>query len=99
MKLNELFTFKGFPIFKNIKLGFLIKEKEDITTHYTVSSRMIKYLEYLDPSQTLIITFNSGKKYKYLFVQPKVVQDFLIAESKGKFFNKNIRDKYITIKL
>lgn len=40
------------------------------------------------------IEFDSGAVYQYLGVPAKIYQQLLRAESKGRFFNCEIRDVY-----
>lgn len=50
-------------------------------------------------SGDLIIKFKNGGYYRYKDVPPKVFWDFEQAESHGKYFYKNIKDKYVTEKI
>jgi hypothetical protein len=59
-----------------------------------VDSSVIRFLRYDARERTLQITFTSGKTYIYLDVPPKVYDAFLKADSKGEFFNEEIRDQY-----
>ena len=45
-------------------------------------------------SRVLEIEFNSGRVYQYFDVDESVYQNFLASESKGKYFNANIRGKF-----
>ena len=45
-------------------------------------------------SQILEIEFQSGAVYEYLGVPREVHQGLSIAESKGQYFNSEIRDDY-----
>lgn len=50
-----------------------------------------------DPKGDLIITFISKeRKYEYIGVPFSVLNDFVLAESMGKYFHSNIKDKYTT---
>jgi len=42
----------------------------------------------------LKVTFVNGREYLYEGVPAKVYEDFLMAESKGKFFHENINGRY-----
>jgi hypothetical protein len=59
-----------------------------------VASAAIARIEYDELSQELIVTFTTGKTYTYFRVPPDVYREFLEAESKGRFFNETIRDRY-----
>ena len=45
-------------------------------------------------SQTLEIEFQSGAVYEYLGVPREVHQELMSTESKGQYFNSEIRDDY-----
>jgi hypothetical protein len=60
---------------------------------YVISS-VIKSISYDAEAQDLIVEFKSGGKYKYSNVEEDEFQSFTKAVSKGKFFNKNIKDGY-----
>ncbi len=49
---------------------------------------------YNAETKVLTVTFKDGKKYDYADVPQTVVDEMDKAESKGNFFNKNIRGKY-----
>ena len=56
-------------------------------------STAIKDIEYL-ANQTLIIDFTSGARYEYYNVPTGLVQDFLVAPSRGSFFNLYIKNNF-----
>ena len=45
-------------------------------------------------SRVLEILFESGRVYQYYDVPENIYQEMLTSESKGKYFNANIRGKY-----
>jgi KTSC domain-containing protein len=59
-----------------------------------VESSVIRDYEYDGSAQVLYVTFVSGKTYAYDRVPPDVYDAFEAAGSKGKFFNRYIRDHY-----
>lgn len=58
----------------------------------TPKSSVIKSLIYNENRQDLSVNFNSGKLYVYTPVSQQFFNKLKNAESKGKFYNKNIRD-------
>ena len=58
----------------------------------TPKSSVIKSLEYDENRKDLTVNFKSGKLYVYTPVSQKFYNKLSKSESKGKFFNKNIRD-------
>lgn len=44
--------------------------------------------------QTLMLEFRSGALYRYFAVPSGVFHALLVAESKGAYFNRNIRDRF-----
>lgn len=62
-----------------------------------IKSSNLKALTYDSEIQELIIEFNGKEnenKYKYKKVPQKVIESFLQAESKGKYFHSDIKGKY-----
>ena len=59
-----------------------------------VASVAIAQIEYDAASATLFVQFTSGEWYSYLGVAPRVHAEFEAAESKGRFFQQHIRDRY-----
>ena len=47
-----------------------------------------------DASGELFVKYKGGTLYKYKNVPEKLVEDFMKAESKGKFMNSQIKNKY-----
>ena len=65
-----------------------------MTEMVPVVSSNIKEIGYEDKFEVLKVTFNTGKTYDYHGVPSLTFKAFKEAESKGKFFHKNIRPKY-----
>ena len=65
-----------------------------MTEMVPVESSNIKEIGYEDKTEMLRVTFKTDKSYEYYGVPQLVWQAFKTAESKGKFFHKNIREKY-----
>ena len=63
--------------------------------HVTMFSSAIRTVDYDEARQHLVITLANKRTYRYLDVPPEVYQQFLAAESKGRFYNDHIRDVYI----
>ncbi len=57
-------------------------------------SSVINRLDYDDKSRDLIIVFVSGMKYKYKNVPQNIFDGFKKVTSKGRYFNKSIKDKF-----
>ncbi len=64
-----------------------------------IDSEAIAQAEYEDASRTLFVRFTSGEWYAYLEVPPLTFQRLLAAESKGRFFQEAVRDRYGFVKL
>jgi hypothetical protein len=60
-----------------------------------VQSSTVRSVRYDHDARALDITFMSGKAYRYLDVPLEVYIDFIDAESKGEFFNDNIKDTFV----
>lgn len=63
----------------------------------SVNSSVIKMVSY--DNNMLAVTFNTGKVYVYNGVTDKVVEKFMSAPSKGRFFVQNIRNNYVLMKV
>ncbi len=59
-----------------------------------VDSTAIQTIDY-DPARSkLFVRFVSGERYVYVGVPAEVCRSFLDADSKGRFFQAEIRDQY-----
>jgi hypothetical protein len=58
-------------------------------------SSVIEKLDYEPQHSRLTVTFTSGRVYQYYMVPATIASAFRNAVSKGTFFNKCIRDKYV----
>jgi KTSC domain-containing protein len=59
-----------------------------------VDSSTIAMVGYDEEQQVLEITFRDGRVYHFLEVPPERVLSLLRAESKGRFFNREIKPEY-----
>lgn len=58
------------------------------------NSSSIKEVGYSVETKVMTILFSSGNAHRYFDVPAEVYQGFWAAESKGKYFGKEIRSKY-----
>lgn len=58
------------------------------------ASEAVAQIEYDAPTRTLFVRFVSGEWYGYLDVPARVHAAFLASDSKGRFFQDRIRDRY-----
>ena len=61
---------------------------------YKIESSVIHSLEYFGEDRVLEIRFHSNKIYPYFEIEEKLVEDFLNSDSKGRFYNENIKGFY-----
>lgn len=59
-----------------------------------VTSSSICTIGYSPATQVLDVVFNRGAVYRYAGVPAPIVAGFLLAPSKGRYFNGNIRNHY-----
>jgi hypothetical protein len=59
-----------------------------------VPSSVIRSFAYEGGSRSLVITFVSGRRYRYHEVPTEVHEAMRLAFAKGEFFNKQIRDHF-----
>jgi hypothetical protein len=72
---------------------FMPKLPEDIHKWTDVDSSSIKQVSYDKENKILKVKFPNDKAYQYDSIGPKLVEDFLNSNSKGRFFHKRIRKK------
>lgn len=58
-----------------------------------VVSSLLAWVAY-SRDATLELAFRNGARYAYFTVPPAVVQGLLAAESKGAYFNEQIRNRF-----
>ena len=58
-------------------------------------SSVIRFFRYAPDTRELKVTFVSGRLYVYEDVPPEVAAACRNAGSKGTFFNREIRDRYL----
>ena len=59
-----------------------------------VDSTAIQAIDYDEARRKLFVRFQSGERYVYVGVPGEVCRSFLDADSKGRFFQAEIRDQY-----
>jgi KTSC domain len=59
-----------------------------------VESAAISEIDYDAERTKLLIRFVSGERYVYVGVPGEVHRSFVEADSKGRFFQSQIRDRY-----
>jgi hypothetical protein len=59
-----------------------------------VESSAIERVDYRQDRHELLVTFTTGRKYIYFDVPAPIYRYFLSADSRGRYFNFNIRDHY-----
>jgi hypothetical protein len=59
-----------------------------------VESAAIQEIDYDAERSKLLVRFQSGERYVYVGVPGEVHRSFLEADSKGRFFQAEIRDRY-----
>lgn len=62
-----------------------------------VESSTISEIDY--DGKNLYVTFVHGGRYAYIGVPASTFDELVAAESKGKFFHKNIRGAYEFVKM
>lgn len=64
----------------------------------TVDSTTMRSVGYDAVEQVLEVEFTSGAIYQYLEVPAAVFDGLMHAESKGRYFNQEIRDDYTALR-
>jgi hypothetical protein len=60
----------------------------------TVESDVIHAIGYADDVSVLEIIFNSGQIYQYRNVPRAVYDELMRSDSKGRYFQDNVRDEF-----
>jgi hypothetical protein len=59
-----------------------------------IESEAIDEIAYDEERSIMFVRFAHGGSYRYFDVPKRVYEDFLAAESHGRFFHDHIRDRY-----
>jgi hypothetical protein len=91
-------SFVGLDLGGLGRVGVVRQEAKEPTVFQwvQVSSTHIASVGYAKGDQLLRVNFMSGGEYEYVDVPFQVFKDLVQAESVGKYFNANIKDKYVT---
>lgn len=63
-------------------------------TRHHVASSSLRSVAYAEASRLLEIEFTTGAIYRYLDVPHQAYDALLAAASKGRHFNREIRDRF-----
>ena len=59
-----------------------------------IESKLLVAAAYVAPRRTLYLRFHSGEFYRYFTFPADKYQEFLEAESKGRYFLRHIRNRF-----
>ena len=59
-----------------------------------VNSKGIRWIRYDERTRTLDVAYTSSGEYRYFDVGPEVYAWLVRAESKGKFVNRLVKERY-----
>ena len=71
----------------------LIKSVRQLQVNYFNSSVLLKGV-YDDVNNTLVLTFRSGRNYRYEGINELCWQELIMAESAGEYYNAFIKKHY-----
>lgn len=77
------------------ELAEIANEETEIPM-FPINSTMASAMGYDGQRKILQIEFNSGSVYQYADVERETWERFLASNSKGKFFNKEIKGHYVS---
>jgi len=75
-------------------MGIISEKIEGKIIKVVINSSNLKTASYDTESKTLTITFVNKNIYEYYEVPWEIFTKFRMAESQGKYFVANIKDKY-----
>jgi hypothetical protein len=58
------------------------------------NSKSIRWIRYDEQTRTLDVAFTGSGEYRYFDVEPQVYAWLAKVESKGKFVNRMVKEKY-----
>lgn len=61
----------------------------------SVDSSFITDAAYYEPLGMFEIKMKNGKEYSFAGVPKKIYEDFMASSSKGSFFNRVIKERYV----
>ena len=64
-----------------------------------VESSTLASVGYDETQYLLELEFRSGELYQYVGPPDYIYRELMTAESKGRFFNQNIRDRFPYVRL
>lgn len=62
--------------------------------HYVVQSSTLVSVWYLPDQSLLEVRFRDGTAYRFFDVPRHCLRDLLLSDSKGGYFNRNIRNRF-----
>ena len=62
--------------------------------HMEVNSKGIRWIRYDERTRTLDVAYTNSGEYRYFDVGPEVYAWLVRAESKGKFVNRLVKERY-----
>jgi len=65
--------------------------------HERVSSSAIASVGYSKRRHMLEVEFANGRVYRYLQVTPSVYREFMSADSKARYYDRNIKGNYPSV--
>jgi len=80
-------------------LPILHPQDQEIVILDVNDSTLVENIVYNPEKRSLDVWFTTGSAYTYFGVPLIVVFRFVAAKSKGEYFNRNIRGKYITSRI
>ena len=67
--------------------------------HHPIQSTAIAAIGYSKRRHILEIEFVNGAVYRYLDITPEVYRELMIADSKTRYYDFNIRGSYASIRI
>ena len=79
----------------NLRIVGTISNDTDLKLDWQpVESELLAAVAYVDPRRILYLRFHSGEVYRYFTFPADQYQEFLDAESKGRYFLSHIRNRF-----
>ena len=95
--MQEILVYSDVPLTKaqpECTMGNLIADAQLVSAK-KIDSSVMSFVAYDKTNEILLVVFNSGSVWMYYDLAIDIYQELISADSTGKYFNLNIRNKYV----
>jgi hypothetical protein len=78
----------------NLRIVGTMRDETEELQWRPLESKLLAAVAYVAPRRSLYLRFHSGEVYRYFTFPADQYQEFLDAESQGRYFLSNIRNHF-----